>query len=114
MAILGISGGPHLPHEDFRLFPHIDGYWHDAAAVVVENGEVLVAHEEERLSRTKHTTAFPIRAVKACLDEIKTSASDLECVAVYFTEAYWEHFLTDSMLYFPSAPRHTPRSVISL
>jgi carbamoyltransferase len=113
MAILGISGGPHMLDEDLRLFPHIDGYWHDAAAVLVEKGEIVVAHEEERLSRTKHTTAFPTHAVKACLNEIPNPI-DLECVSVYFTEAYWEHFLTEWMLYFPSARRHTARSIISL
>jgi hypothetical protein len=69
MAIFEIAAGPHGPTEDPRHFPHIDGYWHDSAAVLIDRGEVVCAYEEERLTRVKHTTSFPTRAVGACLAE---------------------------------------------
>jgi carbamoyltransferase len=43
-------------------------YFHDAAAVLVEDGELVAAAEEERFSRVKHDAGFPRRAIEFCLE----------------------------------------------
>lgn len=113
MAILGISGGPHLAAEDPRQHPFIDGYWHDAAAVLVDGGEVICAYEEERLSRIKNTTSFPFRAVRACLSHAAARGAELDGVAIYFTEDYWDAFFNERMLWAPNARVHPARCHLS-
>lgn len=56
---------------------------HDAAAAIVHDGRVIAAVEEERLSRVKHTKAFPSHAIAYCLAEAGLSADDLEQVALF-------------------------------
>ena len=42
-------------------------YFHDSAACLLKNGEIIAAAQEERFSRKKHDDSFPINAVKYCL-----------------------------------------------
>ena len=42
----------------------IDCYGHDSAAALLKDGEIVAIAEEERFTREKHTTAFPINAMK--------------------------------------------------
>jgi len=53
---------------------------HDSAACIVRDGQVLFAVAEERLSRLKHDSGFPIRAIRSCLDFANVEPSDLDCV----------------------------------
>ena len=46
----------------------LNAFHHDAAAVLLIDGKVVAAVEEERLSRVKHAGGFPERAVRACLE----------------------------------------------
>ena len=43
-------------------------FYHDSAACVVKDGKLVAALEEERLTRQKHTDAFPIHAIRRCLE----------------------------------------------
>ena len=45
----------------------ISCFYHDAAACLVKDGIVVAAAEEERFSRVKHDTGFPINAINYCL-----------------------------------------------
>jgi carbamoyltransferase len=54
----------------------------DASAAIVLDGEVKFAIAEERLNRRKHFGGFPALAVKACLDEVGATISDIDHVAV--------------------------------
>lgn len=60
------------------------GIWdgHDAGAAVVENGRVLAAVNEERLSRRKLEVGFPRRSIRVCLDLARVAPSALDRVAV--------------------------------
>ena len=40
----------------------ISGFYHDAAAAIVRDGEIIAAAQEERFSRKKHDSAFPVGA----------------------------------------------------
>ena len=100
--VLGISGGPFTCDDDLCSLPNFDGYWHDAAAVLVNDGVILSAHEEERHNRVKHTSAFPHHAVRACLRDAGCRPQDITGVGVYFTEEHWDTFLGIARSYEPS------------
>ena len=51
---------------------------HDSAAAIARNGEILFATAEERLSRKKHDSGFPLHAVKACLAHAGAELSSLD------------------------------------
>jgi carbamoyltransferase len=61
----------------------ISAYYHDSAACLVRDGEVLAAAQEERFTRKKHDHRFPANAVEFCLKRAGISASELEYVAFY-------------------------------
>lgn len=61
----------------------ISAFYHESAAAIIKDGVVLVAIEEERLSRIKHDNSFPKKAVNACLKFANIKASDLSGVAYY-------------------------------
>ena len=57
-------------------------YYHDSTACIVVDGKLIAAIEEERLSRDKHTQAFPNNAIDRCLKIAKLSYSDIDHIAV--------------------------------
>ena len=61
----------------------ISAYYHDSAACIVRDGEIVAAAQEERFSRIKHDHRFPSRAVDYCLREAGITAADLDHVAFY-------------------------------
>jgi carbamoyltransferase len=61
----------------------ISCYFHDAAAVLLRDGILVAAAEEERFSRVKHDFSFPERAIRFCLDQAGIAARDLEYVAFF-------------------------------
>ena len=54
----------------------------DTSSCIFKNGKLIAAVEEERLSRIKHTSSFPINAIKFCLNEAKIDISDLDIVTI--------------------------------
>jgi carbamoyltransferase len=60
----------------------LNAYHADASAVLVCDGKLVVAIEEERLSRIKHVSGFPARAARACLEAAGLRADQLEHVAI--------------------------------
>jgi carbamoyltransferase len=61
----------------------ISAFYHDSAAALVCDGEVVAAAQEERFTRKKHDHGFPGHAVKYCLKEAGIGPSDLEAVVFY-------------------------------
>ncbi len=57
--------------------------YHDAAAAIVVNGEIIAAAEEERFSRKKHDSSLPKLSMAFCLEEAGISASDLDAIIFY-------------------------------
>ncbi|MGC1385627.1 MAG: carbamoyltransferase [Candidatus Acidiferrales bacterium] len=53
---------------------------HDSSACIARDGDVLFAVAEERLSRVKHDARFPVLAIRACLNFLGVSPSDLDFV----------------------------------
>ena len=58
--------------------------YHDSTACVIKDGELVVALEEERLSREKHTSSFPKQAIKRCLEISEIEAKDIDHIAISF------------------------------
>lgn len=61
----------------------ISAYYHDSAACLVKDGEILAAAQEERFTRKKHDFNFPYHAIQYCMDAGGISAKDLDFVAFY-------------------------------
>lgn len=61
----------------------ISAFYHDSAASLVKNGEIIAAAQEERFTRKKHDYAFPKNAINFCLSEAGIKSSDLSYVAYY-------------------------------
>jgi len=61
----------------------ISCYYHDAAAALLRDGELVAAAEEERFTRVKHDFSFPKAAIQFCLESAGIKGSDLDCVAFF-------------------------------
>jgi carbamoyltransferase len=61
----------------------ISAFYHDSAAALVIDGQVVAAAQEERFTRRKHDASFPTHAVAYCLHEGGLKAGDLDYVAFY-------------------------------
>lgn len=61
----------------------ISAYYHDSAACLIRDGEIIAAAQEERFTRKKHDHRFPGHAVNYCLKEGGLSAQNLDFVAFY-------------------------------
>lgn len=61
----------------------ISAFYHDSAACLVRDGQIIAAAQEERFTRRKHDAAFPKHAVEYCLGEGGIQVGDLDYVAFY-------------------------------
>jgi len=61
----------------------ISAFYHDSAAAVVRDGEIVAAAQEERFSRKKHDPRFPRHAVNYCLEEAFVEPSELDAIVFY-------------------------------
>lgn len=61
----------------------ISAFYHDSAACLVQDGNIVAAAQEERFTRKKHDSAFPINSINYCLKEGKITSKDLDYIAFY-------------------------------
>ena len=61
----------------------ISALYHDSAAALVVDGEIVAAAQEERFSRIKNDRGFPTAAIDSCLQEAGIASGDLDFVAFY-------------------------------
>lgn len=61
----------------------ISAYYHDSAACLVRDGEIIAAVQEERFTRKKHDSGFPVHAVRYCLKEAGIRPEQIDVVAFY-------------------------------
>src|SRR5215213_2069394 len=66
-----------------RYILGISAFYHDSAAALLKNGEVIAASSEDRFTRKKGDATFPHRAVEFCLARADIEASDLTTVGFY-------------------------------
>ena len=61
----------------------ISAFYHDSAACLIKDGEIIAAAQEERFSRRKHDSKFPTNAIKYCLIEANIASSKINNVVFY-------------------------------
>jgi len=61
----------------------LSAFYHDSAAALVEDGQIVAAAQEERFTRKKHDARFPRHAIQYCLDAAQVSLGDIDHVAFY-------------------------------
>ena len=61
----------------------ISAYYHDSAACLIKDGEIVAAVQEERFTRVKHDSRFPSSAIIYCLNEAGITSKNLDYVVFY-------------------------------
>ncbi|HSF76124.1 MAG TPA: carbamoyltransferase N-terminal domain-containing protein, partial [Microcoleus sp.] len=61
----------------------ISAYYHDSAAALIRDGEIIAAAQEERFSRKKHDARFPKNAIAYCLKEAQIDLRELDRIVFY-------------------------------
>ena len=61
----------------------ISCYFHDASAALLKDGTIVAAAEEERFTRKKHDTSFPINSIRYCLNSQNISINDVRYIGFY-------------------------------
>ncbi len=81
-------------------------FFHDSAAALLRDGELIAAAEEERFSRKKHDFEFPERAIAFCLRQAGITGKEIDH-AIFFEKPFlkFERILTTSVAEFPAARR---------
>ena len=77
-------------------------FYHDSAATLVKDGVVVAAAQEERFSRKKHDTGFPVKAIEYCLKSQGISINEVSHIAFYEKPFLkFERLLHQHIEYFP-------------
>ena len=89
-------------------------YYHDAAACLLRDGEIVAAAEEERFSRIKHDYGFPKLAIKFCLEQAGIEGADLDYV-VFFEKPFrkLDRILMTTLQTYPQSWKVFRESMIS-
>ncbi|WP_276480942.1 carbamoyltransferase [Paraflavitalea pollutisoli] len=61
----------------------ISAFYHDSAAALVQDGQIIAAAQEERFTRKKHDASFPTNAIRFCLEYAGCSLNDLHAIVFY-------------------------------
>ena len=61
----------------------ISAFYHDSAASLLKDGEIICAAQEERFTRIKYDASFPVNAIKFCLEYVDCSIDDIQYIAYY-------------------------------
>src|SRR5687767_14251839 len=61
----------------------LSAFYHDSAAALIQDGEIVAAAQEERFTRIRHDAAFPSKAVEFCLRRGGLTQGDLDAVVFY-------------------------------
>lgn len=90
----------------------ISAYYHDAAAALVRDSQLVCAIQEERLSRIKNDASLPFRAARACLRFANIKAPEIDAV-VYYESPFLriERVLLSLLRSFPFSMRQFPRAL---
>lgn len=65
----------------------ISAFYHDSAACLIKNGEIIAAVQEERFTRKKHDKSFPSNAIEYCIKEADISSADIHNI-VFFEKPF--------------------------
>ena len=84
----------------------LSAFYHDSAAALIVDGQIIAAAQEERFTRKKHDPDFPSRAIEYCLEEAGLVASEIDYVGFYDKPFMkFERLLETYLSYAPSGFR---------
>ena len=84
----------------------LSAFYHDSAAALIVDGQIIAAAQEERFTRKKHDPDFPTRAIEYCLEEAGLVASEIDYVGFYDKPFMkFERLLETYLSYAPSGFR---------
>lgn len=66
-----------------KYFLGISAYYHDSAATLLSDGKIIAAAQEERFTRKKHDSEFPVNAIQYCIEHAGIKFSDIQEVVFY-------------------------------
>ena len=80
----------------------ISAFYHDSAATLIKDGEIIAAAQEERFSRKKHDERFPVQAIKYVLSEGKVRLNNIDYI-IFFEKPFlkFERLLETYMAFAP-------------
>jgi carbamoyltransferase len=89
-------------------------FYHESAACLLKDGNVVAASSEERFSRKKHDSDFPKKAIDFCLKKAGISASDLDFV-VFYEKPFWkfQRILLSTLSSYPYAYKLFAKAMIT-
>ncbi len=90
----------------------ISAYYHDAAATILKDGEIIAAAQEERFTRKKHDAGFPANAITYCLQEAGVSLNELSAVVFYDKPLLKFERLLET--YYAHAPKGLPSFIMAM
>ena len=90
--------------EESTYILGISAYFHDSAAALVKDGKVVVAIQEERLTRKKQDSRLPVKAAKFCLEQAGISINEVQKIA-YYEKPFqkFERLLETQISFYPQA-----------
>jgi carbamoyltransferase len=105
MLVLGWHGGVRSGDSD-----EFGGYsMHDGAAVLLRDGAMVAAIEEERLNRIKHSNVFPVQSIRFCLERAGATLRDVDFITMDAQESVLDEFVTYCALISPDQRLMTGR-----
>ena len=82
----------------------ISCFYHDSAACILKEGEIVAAAAEERFTRKKHDNSFPTNAIKFCLNSARIAANEVDIVTFYEKPIVkFERIFSQHLQYFPKS-----------
>ena len=87
-AVIALSQGSILAPFIYSIFKMsyvlgISAFYHDSAATLLKNGEIIAAAQEERFTRKKHDSSFPVNSIEFLLDYSKIKIQDIDSIVFY-------------------------------
>lgn len=61
----------------------ISCFYHDSAAAIIKDGQIIAAAQEERFTRTKHDNTFPHKSIEFCLNKLNIAINEVDYIAFY-------------------------------
>lgn len=95
-----------------KVIVGISAFYHDSAAAIIADGEIIAAAQEERFTREKNTATFPKNAIRYCLDEAGVTIDELEAVVFYDKPLLKFERLLET--YYAFAPRGLRQFLVSM
>jgi carbamoyltransferase len=97
-----------------RFVLGVSAYYHDSAAAILKDGNIIAAAQEERFSRRKHDPRFPRNAINYCLEEAEIDGDELAAIAFYDDPALTaDRIIRSSIAFAPGAEKHFTKAIKS-